>query len=856
MASFTISSSQTWAAFRAGAGAAFAHNDDLVINPSVTFTFDNIVDRIIGQVTSNGHTVVDGTVNDVAVIGSRAEEINVNGLGSFTVNGKWKSIGTTNGTASQVIAKPAAGSHIGYHSHISGLWIETGRRILFDNENTAPDAGQDAYTPQVDDYVCLQSNPNKPFGQIKAAGANYIVVDHIHVGAVVDNDQICIVKDTKNWGLDRGFSQVWTADVDGTHAKEVGVYSRWHNANGFSRTVLDYGTGWGCNCFQQEFGTDITLPDGTNGNLPPSGCDIRIPNVYFGTSDAAFTVEADEDSWYSRYNLETANGGVVNINYANLGGVMFSDYSASAWDMSHCLVQLSFGGSNCGSDSVYTDIIAAHSKGNNQNGSVYAIDTPNKTRYVDCTFAYQQDATYPVDFEPCSWVDFYNCEWIGHNTASNGGFFLITNRSPKVTAKNILLATGASTINTATDVHLETVLLRSCVNGTLTTMDNQLQVSGCSNVYLSNFYDVSEDDVCDASYIKIVDCADVRVRNAGMIDYPISLKDNVLPPVFVDGLSRDIEVARVYFVNSGETRLTNMTVPQANLITFRDCQLDDVAGANIENSNSVWDNVMLSMEQSDFSTSTSNVLLTLNSGSGGCHQLYGRYSTSKGVIYHLGQHVTAASVSQVSATNITFEKNGRCSGVSGSELIIYGQHKIRGVTGFDGEWQECDGSDHGERGERDFSNISCEYRIDGGAWTAVSFANLTAEVLPVAGFLLDMRFTWSGAENFICFGLYYDTSTTAQKENLLPIDQESYALTLNGLQAGSDVVILAAGTQTVLAAADQILGTSYVFEYQAVQAVDIGIIKQGYVTQYIYGYNLQAVDAAIPIQQLVDRNYI
>lgn len=80
-------------------------------------------------------------------------------------------------------------------------------------------------------------------------------------------------------------------------------------------------------------------------------------------------------------------------------------------------------------------------------------------------------------------------------------------------------------------------------------------------------------------------------------------------------------------------------------------------------------------------------------------------------------------------------------------------------------------------------------------------------------------------------------------------------LTLTGLQTGSDVVILKAGTNTVLASADQVTGTTFHYTYSVPQSVDIGVIKQGYVTLYQYGYSLGATNASLPIKQLTDRNY-
>lgn len=84
----------------------------------------------------------------------------------------------------------------------------------------------------------------------------------------------------------------------------------------------------------------------------------------------------------------------------------------------------------------------------------------------------------------------------------------------------------------------------------------------------------------------------------------------------------------------------------------------------------------------------------------------------------------------------------------------------------------------------------------------------------------------------------------------------SATLTLTGLVAGTDVVVLLAGTNTILDSADSISGTTWGYTYTSQDTVDIGILKPGYVPQYIRNYALGATAASLPIVQVPDRNYI
>lgn len=80
-------------------------------------------------------------------------------------------------------------------------------------------------------------------------------------------------------------------------------------------------------------------------------------------------------------------------------------------------------------------------------------------------------------------------------------------------------------------------------------------------------------------------------------------------------------------------------------------------------------------------------------------------------------------------------------------------------------------------------------------------------------------------------------------------------VTFTGLPTGCDIVILTAGTSTILQQIDQNAGTSYAWGYSGTPTVDVGFIKPGYVVQYIRGLALGSTDSSIPISLAVDRNF-
>lgn len=157
-------------------------------------------------------------------------------------------------------------------------------------------------------------------------------------------------------------------------------------------------------------------------------------------------------------------------------------------------------------------------------------------------------------------------------------------------------------------------------------------------------------------------------------------------------------------------------------------------------------------------------------------------------------------------------------------------------------------------------NYTLTYQADTGAGfgasKALSAANLAAEVIdPAVGIRLRIRITTAVANAAAITSLYVLTTSTAaaQAASLYPLDTNT--VTFTGLVPGSDMVVLAAGTSTILLAIDAIAGSSASFVYSGAQAVDVGFLKGGFVPLYIRNLALSTTDAFIPVAQSADRNY-
>ena len=160
-----------------------------------------------------------------------------------------------------------------------------------------------------------------------------------------------------------------------------------------------------------------------------------------------------------------------------------------------------------------------------------------------------------------------------------------------------------------------------------------------------------------------------------------------------------------------------------------------------------------------------------------------------------------------------------------------------------------------------WGNHDIEFQIDtgtgyGGSWLALTAANLIAQTITATtGFKLKLRVTGAvaSATNAITnIRIAMTTTDSAQGNNLYPLSVNS--VTFTGPPTGTDMVVLTAGTTTVLYSLDA--ASSFVYTYSGSQTVDVGFIKQGYVPYYIRNLSLTAVDSSIPVAMTADRNFI
>lgn len=152
--------------------------------------------------------------------------------------------------------------------------------------------------------------------------------------------------------------------------------------------------------------------------------------------------------------------------------------------------------------------------------------------------------------------------------------------------------------------------------------------------------------------------------------------------------------------------------------------------------------------------------------------------------------------------------------------------------------------------------ITVDIANTGAVSGTIRFNHLPTDIVSNAaiGVSLKIRIKTSTTNTTAITSLYLFTiSTPTSRGYTYPLD--TINLSLSGLKTGSDIVVLNTGTSIERLNIDSNASTSFIYTYSSLGSVDIGVFKSGYVPFYIRNYSLLSVDAALPIAQVLDRNY-
>lgn len=599
----------------------------------------------------------------------------------------------------------------------------------------------------------------------------------------------------------------------------------------------------------------------TNGFTPVAGLKVVVGNIFFeNCTTAARTANVIPNATIAnRYDFTTTGGGVINI-----------DKCSYAWYLS-CAQAYSVNVSN----STFIDGILLSEVATAMTFSKVGVGNKPTTpllispltmtfcfaggTFTDCVWlraSMAASGAHTNTLSDCAGFTFVRDKIVAGVIRANAITFSINaSRLKNCTWTNPTVIQGAMTFTTCDRIKITDTIYAECVSGTTVTTYAGSVWTFSTNTINSEISGLTIPILNTQPYTQLLSlttgCDNNKLRNIGTRVSPMSMGTvNACGLVYtLASACSNTKVQRVYV---SDTRTGVMTGDNSSKGLIEESVFGDYADA----------------------TDVMAVLNMKRKGAGGTGALtaqvsvygthwYDRFiSTTVGRIGLFMNEPTAQTVNQVTLANgANFTSaGGLYMPVIGHSVLFETPNFIIGHTAFTNTALVMAGGTS--------TNYGYKYQIDkndGAGWSTESIT-LTPTTLGTAlngltgisaslGFKLRLRVTTSTTNATAITSIYLVTATTAvAQDNLYPLD--TFNLTLDGLISGSDVVILQAGTETVLSQVDQNLGSIWVYTYENPTLIDIFVSKAGYIPFYIRNYNLQSSDSSLPINQVQDRNFI
>ena len=644
-----------------------------------------------------------------------------------------------------------------------------------------------------------------------------------------------------------------------------GVYKFWANAGNL---FLGSGLSTDNRCRYVGISDNNLMTIGTGrdaasaGDLPPSGCNIRIPNIICSNTNSTVgyaTNVVPSGTMGTRYETATSSSGVVNVD--RITGTWYwnvqQPYSVNMQNMHGCeqfvlaetstpaiLNNVHIGCSNqstpyasnafviqqCLNGGTATNISGLRAQQITTAGyAVYFVNLYGGWTITDVRGQYASDATAlagPVFFNTCDSLTVTNVELVGKR--------LIMSACSNWSVSNVYYADNPKA-TTGSAVPTQAIeLMANCKSGTLTNIANWV---GVADVHALS------------GLVYMNTCFDILVTGTGTASVPYECGSNASfrsGYIFADGgLNKNIKFQRIWTNNLriGLASSTNTT----QFVRMQNCY--NVNAALIQGPN--WYNsTVRGNRQNNGTVPTSYIHVD------GMH-FYDAFigdTTARAFLVFTEKSTSTASAYVVNAGTPRFTSTGYLVMQNVGDSITWTwNYFILGWNGLTSLATTGTGT----------VNHTYEYDLDKGSGFSGSFktlnnANLVAEtgISPTLGIKFKLRIVCTVANTTnVLTSLAINGTTTLALQNVALYPLDTIGLTLSGIQPGSDVVTYQAGTTTVLDTGDSVGATSYTYGYTTPQLVDIGVLCAGYVPYFIRNYQLTTTPTSLPVAQVFDRSY-
>lgn len=641
-----------------------------------------------------------------------------------------------------------------------------------------------------------------------------------------------------------------------------GVYE-WYPAMSLGWITGNLGTDERCKFVEAMAGGILRIGNnGTTdiGNLPASGCKVRIPNIIGRQcTTAARASNANPHATVgTRPEFNTTTGGAVDIEY------FLTDWYCNFANAYSVRIR-----NLCVADILaMSNVASALDVDNGCNGILQTLANVMlnvQTCVVGGTFknwkASRLDSVssgYAINFINVNNVvmENINAYQIGY-TRNSSGYALYVSLCTGISIDGCSVSNQLLRIADSTSCEFKNIDYVDRLVGTTNTTTAMWAfiVSQCKDILVDGITIGMNGLIADvhpySGLAQSTQCfGGIRIRNAGTAAAPLSGGSaNKLGSAYVSGGNElGVRVNRIYI---DDTRTNPISIP----VSSKNIIVENVKGGAAFS--------LLNSAIDSYSKGCGGLtLLGAQASVYGVHFADTFVSNTVGNVKFVANEPTSVTLPLVSLTLLGaggFTSGGQCAMPTlGDELIIEMDYFAIGHTAFQNSAPVLVGTLTG--------NFTYEYQIDtgsgwSGTWLTVSGANLSAETItPSTGFKLKIRITTSIADptNAITsVQMNTDSTLAAQSGNLYPMDYATISLT--SMIAGSRVFIYDSTNSVelynaVVAGTSLSFSTPYTADFNAL----IRIMKMSGVTAYeFYEFTIPVTlsGASRVIEQKLDEAY-